>query len=67
MLSWSSEEFIRFKKSTTRINNEYDGAYISTFTFEGEIYWMEHNEKLKLYEYNGIESFVNDKNDKTIF
>lgn len=44
--SWSSEDFNRFAVADDKINQPYDEVYISAFIFDGETYFVEHNELL---------------------
>ena len=56
--SWSSADFKTFAEAEERINQPYDEAYISTFTFEDEQFYVEHNEKLNVDEVGTIIGFV---------
>lgn len=44
--SWGGPEFTKFEKAKDKINQRYAEAYISTFIFEEETYFAEHNELL---------------------
>lgn len=56
--SWSSADFKTFAEAEERINQPYDEAYISVFTFEDEQFHMEHNEKLNTDDVGTIIGFV---------
>jgi len=45
-MSWSGKDFRDFKNADSKINQTYGEAYISTFIFEDEPYFVEHNEIL---------------------
>lgn len=53
-LSWSGEEFQKFSKADSIINQEYDEVFISVFSIDGEEYYVEHNEKLNQEDTNSI-------------
>ena len=44
--SWSGADFHNFESSLQKYNQQYDEVYISVFSFNGETYWVEHNELL---------------------
>ncbi len=52
--SWCGEDFKRFAESEIPMNHQYDEAYISVFTFVDEKYYIEHNEKLDITEFEQI-------------
>lgn len=56
--SWSSADFKAFAEAEERINQPYDEAYISTFTFNDEHFHIEHNEKLDADDVGTIIGFV---------
>lgn len=56
--SWSSTDFKIFAEAEERINQPYDEVYISTFTFEEDEFYVEHNEKLIVNEVGTIVGFV---------
>ena len=56
--SWSGADFKMFAEAEERINHPYDEAYISTFTFDCEHFYIEHNEKLNVDEVGTIIGFV---------
>lgn len=56
--SWSGADFKMFAEAEERINQPYDEAYISTFTFDCEHFYIEHNEKLNVDEVGTIIGFV---------
>lgn len=58
VMSWSGADFKTFAAAEERINQTYDEAYISTFTFDGEDFHIEHNEKLNADEVGTIIGFV---------
>lgn len=58
VMSWSGADFKTFAEAEERINQPYDEAYISTFTFDGEHFHIEHNEKLDVDEVGTIIGFV---------
>ncbi|MEA4816438.1 MAG: teicoplanin resistance protein VanZ [Lachnospiraceae bacterium] len=45
-MSWSGLDFKNFEEAEDKLNQPYDEAYISAFTFGNESYFAEHNEKL---------------------
>lgn len=57
-MSWSGTDFKMFAEAEERINQPYDEAYISTFTFAGEHFHIEHNEILNSDEVGTIIGFV---------
>lgn len=58
VMSWSGADFKMFAEAEEHINQPYDEAYISTFTFDGEHFHIEHNEKLNVDEVGTIIGFV---------
>lgn len=44
--SWSSATLSDFLKAENALNQAYDEAYISVFTFDEDVYLLEHNEPL---------------------
>jgi hypothetical protein len=44
--SWAGADFKIFAESSEPINQRYDEAYISTFQYDSECYFIEHNELL---------------------
>ena len=58
VMSWSSIDFKRFKENENPINQPYDEAYISAFTFDETPYYIEHNEPLTTDEAGAIVGFV---------
>lgn len=56
--SWSGADFKTFAEAEERINQPYDEAYISVFTFDDEQFYIEHNEKLDADEVGTIIGFV---------
>lgn len=58
VMSWSGADFKTFAEAEERINQSYDDAYISTFTFDDEHFHIEHNEKLNADEVGVIIGFV---------
>lgn len=42
-LSWNGNDFLAFKLSLQKYNQQYDEAYISVFSFCGDTFWVEHN------------------------
>lgn len=44
---WSGAVFKAFAENETRYNQAFDEAYISVFSFDGEDYFVEHNELLE--------------------
>ena len=58
VLSWSSADFKMFVEAEERINQPYDEAYVSVFTFSNEQFYIEHNEKLDTDEVRTIIDFV---------
>lgn len=59
--SWASSDFNNFSKSKKLFNQSYGAAYISVFTFNDEIYFVEHNEKFNEKEVEEIDRFVNER------
>lgn len=57
-MSWSGADFKKFAEAEERINQPYDEAYISTFTFDSDHFHIEHNEKLNADEVGTIIGFV---------
>jgi hypothetical protein len=60
-MSWSGADFQRFAEADSPINQVYDEAYISVFNFDGEHYYIEHNEKISDIDYHKIIEFVVDE------
>lgn len=58
VMSWSGADFKAFAEAEERINQPYDEAYISTFTFDDDHFHIEHNEKLDADEVGTIIGFV---------
>ncbi len=58
-LSWSGADFHNFKLTPKKYNQQYDEAYISVFSFNGETYWIEHNELLDNEDIQKIERIKN--------
>lgn len=56
--SWSGVDFKRFAESEDKINQSYDEAYISTFVFDNETYFVEHNEILNSEDISQISETV---------
>ena len=56
--SWSGTDLKMFAEAEERINQPYDEAYISTFTFDDDHFHIEHNEKLNADEVGSIIGFV---------
>ena len=56
--SWSGADFKAFAEVDEPINQNYDEAYISVFTFADEHFYVEHNEKLDADEVGLIIGFV---------
>lgn len=46
VMSWSMLDFIKFAEAENKINQAYDDVYISVFSFENELYYIEHNEPI---------------------
>ena len=70
-MSWSGEDFIKFAEAENRMNQIYDEAYISVFSFGDELYYIEHNVILEEDEVSSIYEFVQRqlskvKNEKAI-
>ena len=61
MLSWSTEDFNRFGKSDKVINQKYDEAFISVFSFMDELYYAEHNELLRQMDVDAIVNYVSEQ------
>ena len=59
--SWSTEDFNKFGKSDKLINQKYDEAYISVFTFKDELYYAEHNELLRQMDVDAIVNYVSEQ------
>ena len=53
--SWSTDDFKLFGNSDTLINQKYDEAHISVFSFKGELFYAEHNE---LLQQNDVDSII---------
>lgn len=58
VMSWSGADFKAFAEAEERINQPYDEAYISTFTFDDDHFHIEHNEKLDADEVGTIIGLV---------
>lgn len=58
VVSWSSADFKAFAEAEERINQPYNEAYISTFMFDNEHFYVEHNEKFNTDEIGIIVGFV---------
>lgn len=61
VMSWSGADFRKFAEASKRMNQNYDEAYISVFTFMGEDYYIEHNEIIECAELMEICGFVENK------
>lgn len=59
--SWSTEDFNRFGKSDKVINQKYDEAFISVFSFMDELYYAEHNELLRQMDVDAIVNYVSEQ------
>ena len=59
--SWSTEDFNKFGKSDKLINQKYDEAYISVFTFKDELYYAEHNEPLQQKAVDTLVDYVSEQ------
>ena len=59
--SWSTEDFNRFGKSDKLINQKYDEAFISGFSFMDELYYAEHNELLRQMDVDAIVNYVSEQ------
>jgi hypothetical protein len=59
--SWSTEDFNRFGKSDKLINQKYDEAFISVFSFMDELYYAEHNELLRQMDVDAIVNYVSEQ------
>lgn len=57
-MSWAGADFKAFAEAEERINQPYDEAHISVFTFDDEQFYVEHNEKLETNEVGTIVGFV---------
>ena len=53
-MSWSGADFMKFAGAAERMNQIYDEAYISVFTFNDEDYFIEHNVLLDADEISSI-------------
>lgn len=58
IMSWSGADFKAFADAEKRINQPYDEAYISVFTFADKEFYVEHNEKLNADDIDEIIEFV---------
>jgi len=56
--SWSSQDFQNFLNAENKLNQPYDEAYISVLIFNGNPYYIEHNELISQEEVNNIYTFV---------
>lgn len=59
--SWSTEDYNRFGKSNKLINQKYDEAFISVFSFMDELYYAEHNELLRQMDVDAIVNYVSEQ------
>ena len=59
--SWSTDDFNRFGKSDKLINQKYDEAFISVFSFMDELYYAEHNELLRQMDVDAIVNYVSEQ------
>lgn len=57
-LSWSGLDFKKFSENPERVNQVYDEAFISVFTFDKMDYFVEHNELLTPDDVGGIIGYV---------
>lgn len=57
-MSWAGADFKAFAEAEERINQPYDEAHISVFTFDDKQFYVEHNEKLDADEVGTIIGFV---------
>lgn len=64
-MSWSGADFKAFADAEKRINQPYDEAYISVFTFADKEFYAEHNEKLNADDIDEIIEFVSGALAKT--
>ena len=60
-LEFSSADFVRFRNSENPQNQKYNEAYITVFSFDGETYWIEHNDLLSEDEISQVYTSVNQK------
>ena len=58
VMSWSGVDFKKFTEAENPMNQRYDEAYISVFTFGNDQYYIEHNEIIDADEIGGIVGFV---------
>lgn len=58
IMSWSGSDFKEFYEAEKRINQPYDEAYISVFTFADKQFYVEHNEKLNADDVDEIIKYV---------
>ena len=57
-LSWSGLDFKQFRDNANPINQVYDEAYISVFSFDDTPYYIEHNEPITADDAGEIVGFV---------
>lgn len=59
--SWSTEDFNRFGKSDKLINQKYDEAFISVFSFMDELYYAEHNDLFQQMDVDTVVNYVSEQ------
>jgi hypothetical protein len=57
-MSWAGADFVEFFKAENPINQVYDEAFISVFSFGDDSYFVEHNELLSMDEVNHMIEYV---------
>ena len=58
VMSWSGEDFQKFASATNKINQPYDEAFISVLFFDGNPFFVEHNELLNKEEVGHMAGLV---------
>ena len=59
--SWSTDDFNRFGKSNKLINQKYDEAFISVFSFKDELYYVEHNDLFQQMDVDTVVNYVSEQ------
>lgn len=59
--SWSTGDFRLFGDSKNLINQEYDEAFISVFSFKDDLYYAEHNEPLQKKDVDMVVNYVSEQ------
>ena len=59
-MSWSDFEFKQFSEAENPVNQPFDEVYISVFSFNDTLFFVEHNEVLAKAEVEEMTRLVNE-------